>query len=314
MINELWFVLVGVATLFIGLALAFALVGGVTEERTSAAGRSLEAIEALTTAPRALQEQMTPSFSDRVVEPLFTGLAGVGRRITPASQRDKIRMRLDQAGNPVGWDVERVAAFKVLAAILVGLLALVVPLLLGYGVAPALGLLALGAVLGFFVPNLLLKGLVDSRSEQIQRDLPNALDLLTISVEAGLSFDAALAQVSRNTQGPLADEFTRVLQEMQIGMGRTAAIRAMGERSAVPDLQSFASAMVQADEFGIPIAEVLRVQAKEMRVKRRQRAEERAMKVPVKILFPLIFCIMPAIFIVILGPGIILIRDSLLFN
>jgi tight adherence protein C len=313
MVAETWFVLAGVFVLFLGLVLAFSLVGGLTRERVSATGRSLEAIEALTTAPRALQEQTTPPFSDRVVQPVFNGLAGVGRRLTPANQRDKIRLRLDQAGNPIGWDVERIVAFKVLAAILIGLLAIVVTLLLGYGVALAVGLLVVGAILGFFLPNLLLKGLVDTRSEQIQRDLPNALDLLTISVESGLSFDAALSQVARNTEGPLAEEFTRVLQEMQIGLGRTAAIRAMGERSAVPDLQSFASAMVQADEFGIPIAEVLRVQSKEMRVKRRQRAEERAMKLPVKILFPLIFCVMPGIFIVILGPGIILIRDSLLF-
>jgi tight adherence protein C len=133
-------------------------------------------------------------------------------------------------------------------------------------------------------------------------------------VEAGLAFDAALAQVSRNTSGPMADEFTRVLQEMQIGMGRTEAIRAMGERSTVADLRSFTTAMVQADQFGIPIAEVLRVQAKEMRVKRRQRAEEKAQKVPVKILFPLIFLILPALFIVILGPAIIQLRDSLLFR
>jgi tight adherence protein C len=314
MVTEFWFVIAGLAVLFVGLAAAFALVGGLTAERTTAAGRSLEAIEALTTAPRALQEQITPPFSDRVVQPVFNGLAGLGRRLTPENQRDRIRLRLDQAGNPVGWDVERIAAFKVLAGLLVALLMFVVPLLLGYSLALAVGLLAVGAVLGFFLPNLILRGLVDTRSQQIQRDLPNALDLLTISVEAGLSFDAALAQVARNTEGPLAEEFTRVLQEMQIGMGRTAAIRAMGERSAVPDLQSFATAMVQADEFGIPIAEVLRVQAKEMRVKRRQRAEERAQKVPVKILFPLIFCVMPAIFVVILGPGIIIIRDSILLN
>jgi tight adherence protein C len=314
MVTEIWFVIAGLAVLFVGLAAAFALVGGLTAERPSAAGRSLEAIEALTTAPRALHEQITPPFSDRVVQPIFNGFAGLGRRLTPENQRDGLRLRLDQAGNPVGWDVERIAAFKVLAGLLVALLMFVVPLLLGYSVALAVGLLAVGAVLGFFLPNLILKGLVDTRSQQIERDLPNALDLLTISVEAGLSFDAALAQVARNTEGPLAEEFTRVLQEMQIGMGRTAAIRAMGERSAVPDLQSFATAMVQADEFGIPIAEVLRVQAKEMRVKRRQRAEERAQKVPVKILFPLIFCVMPAIFVVILGPGIIIIRDSVLLN
>lgn len=314
MYAQTWFVLVGVAVLFLGLAVAFSLVGGLTAERTSAAGRSLEAIEALTTAPRALREQATPPFSDRVIQPIFDGLAGLGRRLTPAKQRERIQQRLDQAGNPAGWDVERVSAFKVLAAILVAVLAVVVALLLGASAPVVIAVLAVGAVAGFFLPNLLLLDLVQRRSQQIQRDLPNALDMLTISVEAGLSFDAALAQVARNTEGPLAAEFARVLQEMQIGMGRTAAIRAMGERSAVPDLKSFATAMVQADEFGIPIAEVLRVQAKEMRVKRRQRAEERAQKIPVKILFPLIFCVMPAIFVVLLGPGVILIRDSLLFN
>ena len=314
MYAQTWFVPVGVAVLFLGLAVAFSLVGGLTAERTSAAGRSLEAIEALTTAPRALREQATPPFSDRVIQPIFDGLAGLGRRLTPAKQRERIQQRLDQAGNPAGWDVERVSAFKVLAAILVAVLAVVVALLLGASAPVVIAVLAVGAVAGFFLPNLLLLDLVQRRSQQIQRDLPNALDMLTISVEAGLSFDAALAQVARNTEGPLAAEFARVLQEMQIGMGRTAAIRAMGERSAVPDLKSFATAMVQADEFGIPIAEVLRVQAKEMRVKRRQRAEERAQKIPVKILFPLIFCVMPAIFVVLLGPGVILIRDSLLFN
>lgn len=314
MAAETWFIIAGFVALFVGLALAFALVGGLTAERPSAAGRSLEAIEALTTAPRSLQEQASPPFTDRVVQPLFQGVAGLGRRLTPVQQREKIQMRLDQAGNPAGWDVERVVAFKVIAAGLLGLLFLLVPIILGYGLALGIGLLIVGTVLGFFLPNLLLYDIVQRRAQQIQRDLPNALDLLTISVESGLSFDAALAQVARNTEGPLAGEFSRVLQEMQIGLGRTAAIRAMGERSFDPDLRAFAAAMVQADEFGIPIAEVLRVQAKEMRVKRRQRAEERAQKIPVKILFPLIFCVMPGIFVILLGPGVILIRDSVLFN
>jgi tight adherence protein C len=140
--------------------------------------------------------------------------------------------------------------------------------------------------------------------------LPDAIDLLTISVEAGLGFDAALSQVARNTEGPLAGEFFRVLQEMQIGKGRSDALRALGERTTIPELRGFVGAMVQADAFGIAVANVLRAQAKEMRIKRYQRAEEAAQKVPVKILFPLIFFILPALFVVILGPGIVSITDA----
>src|SRR3954471_8683218 len=144
----------------------------------------------------------------------------------------------------------------------------------------------------------------------MQRELPDALDLLTISVEAGLGFDAALSQVARNTEGPLAQELARVLQEMQIGLRRSAALRALGERNSLPDLRSFVSAMVQADAFGIPVGQVLRVQSSEIRVKRRQWAEEAAQKVPVKILVPLIFCILPCLFIAVLGPAGIQIMNS----
>ena len=140
--------------------------------------------------------------------------------------------------------------------------------------------------------------------------VPDTLDLLTISVEAGLAFDSALSQVARNTTGPLAEEFFRVLQEMQIGLGRADAMRALGDRTDLPELRGFITSMVQADSFGIPIAHVLRVQAREMRVKRSQRAEELAQKVPVKILFPLSFCILPALFVVILGPAVIQIFTS----
>ena len=144
----------------------------------------------------------------------------------------------------------------------------------------------------------------------MQRALPDALDLLTISVESGLGFDAALAQVARNTEGPLAQEFARVLQEMQIGMGRGAAMRALGERTHVPEVKGFVSSMVQADALGIPIAQVLRVQSREIRTKRRQRAEEQAQKVAIKILVPLIFCILPCLFIAVLGPAGISIMDN----
>jgi tight adherence protein C len=143
------------------------------------------------------------------------------------------------------------------------------------------------------------------RSYQLGRDLPDAIDLLTISVESGLGFDAAMQQVAKNTDGPLADEFSRMLREMQIGQGRSAALRALSERTNVPEIRSFVSAMVQADAFGIPIAQVLRVQSSEIRVKRRQHAEEKAQQVPVKITIPLIFCILPCLFIAVMGPAAI---------
>jgi tight adherence protein C len=158
---------------------------------------------------------------------------------------------------------------------------------------------------GWFSPSVWLYQVAYNRSDQVRRELPDALDLLTISVEAGLSFDAALAQVARNTSGPLAQELFRVLQEMQIGTGRADALRALGDRSDVQELHSFVASLVQADSLGIPTARVLRVQAVEMRAKRTQRAEEKAQQVPVKILFPLIFCIMPSLFVVIIGPSAI---------
>jgi tight adherence protein C len=159
-------------------------------------------------------------------------------------------------------------------------------------------------------PNLYLYQKGYDRTAKMQKALPDALDLLTISVESGLGFDAALSHVARNTEGPLAHEFSRVLQEMQIGMGRAAALRALGERTNVPELKGFVSAMVQADALGIPIGNVLRVQSNEIRVKRRQRAEEQAQKVAVKILIPLIFCILPCLFIAVLGPAAIGIFQS----
>jgi tight adherence protein C len=163
---------------------------------------------------------------------------------------------------------------------------------------------------GWFGPNFYLYQRVYERSLRIGRELADAIDLMTISVESGLAFDAAVQQVAKNTEGPLAEEFSRVLREMQIGMGRADALRALGERTEVDDLKSFVTSMIQADSFGIPIANVLRIQSSEMRTKRRQRAEEMAQKVPVKITVPLIFCILPTLFVVVLGPAALHVIDT----
>jgi tight adherence protein C len=252
-----------------------------------------------------MRQDLDRPFGDRVVTPTLERMTALGRRFTPDDQAARIKRRLDLAGNPTGWDVNRIVAFRVLGLFGGAILGFLLALLAGSSFLVLIGLTVGSAALGYFGPTVALYQSGYNRSEQIRRDLPDSLDLLTISVEAGLAFDAAVSQVARNTTGPLAEEFFRVLQEMQIGQSRSQAIRAMGERTDVDELTSFASAMVQADTLGIPIANVLRVQADEMRTKRSQRAEEAAQKVPVKILFPLIFCILPVLFIIIIGPAVI---------
>ena len=235
-------------------------------------------------------------------------LQRLAERLSPAGVATIMQRRLDVAGNPQGWTPDRMLAVKglglVTLAALGALYGLHQPELLIVGVG-------LGAVIGFFLPDLLLYNSGQKRQQRIPVELPDVVDMLTICVEAGLGFDAALAQVARNAKGPLAAEFARVLQEMQIGKSRSEALRAMADRTTVPELRSMISALTQSGELGIPVAHVLREQSKEMRVRRRQRAEEQAQKVPVKITFPLILCLFPALMVVIIGPGIIEIAHSL---
>jgi tight adherence protein C len=300
-----WMMLVlGICGIFAALFLSLAAVGVFTNEARGVS-KSLAVVEAFSAAPAAMQQELEPSFNDRVLTPLLNRFIGIGKRISPADHADRIRKKLDVAGNPPGWTVERVEALKVVGVLAGSVGALLFALLLGLSFAPIVALAVGGAVVGYFGPNLYLYQKGYDRTARMQKDLPDAIDLLTISVEAGLGFDSALSQVARNTDGPLANEFARVLQEMQIGLGRAAALRALGERSTLPDLRSFASSMVQADSFGIPVGKVLRVQSDEMRLKRRQRAEEQAQKVPVKILLPLMGCILPCLFLVVIGPAVI---------
>ena len=299
----------GLGAVFLAIAIALTTVGVMTSEKQQVS-RSLAAVQAINTAPASMTNELNRPFRQRVIEPTMARFTRLGRRFARSDQNDRIRHRLELAGNPPNWDVDRVIAFKMLGLIAGFVIGVALPLLFQAGSLPTIGFAVAFSLAGYFAPNLAIYQLGYNRTEQMRRELPDALDLLTISVEAGLAFDAALSQVARNTTGPLAEEFFRVLQEMQIGLGRAEAMRALGERTDLPELRGFVTAMVQADSFGIPIASVLRVQAREMRIKRSQRAEELAQKVPVKILFPLIFCILPALFIVILGPAAITIFHS----
>jgi tight adherence protein C len=290
--------------LFVGLgclllALSLAVVALTAKPRVTAAG-SLALIETSYSATVA-------SRPDAGASPSW--LRSIALRLSPAGVAHGLQRRLDLAGNPPTWTPDRVLAAKGLA------------LLVGAGLGGLLGLrsagwliagLAIGAAFGFFLPDLLLLNAGQKRQTLVRRALPDALDMLTVCVEAGLGFDAALAQVARNTTGPLAQECARVLQEMQIGKSRNEALRALTDRTTVPELRAFVSALAQAGELGVPVASVLREQAREMRLRRRQRAEEQAQKVPVKILFPLITCLFPAMFVIIIGPGAISIARVLM--
>ena len=177
-----------------------------------------------------------------------------------------------------------------------------------FSVLPA----ALFALTGYTFPSAGLASRASKRQKEIRKAMPDTMDLLTISVEAGLGFDAALAQVVKNVPGPLSEEIARMLQEMQIGVSRTEAFRHVNDRTEVPELDGFVLSMIQADKYGVGVAKVLRAQSTELRQKRRQRAEEVAQKVPLKLLFPMIFMVLPAMFIVILGPGAIKVYRDLL--
>ena len=272
--------------------------------------RSLAVLEAMSSAPKELSKDLDKSFSERVVAPLRASALRIGRRFTGADAGERIRHKLDLAGNPPGWTVDRVVAGKVMGLVVGVVVGFVIALVTGQAATLRILIVAGGALAGFFTPGMYLYQKAHDRSHQMQRDVPDAIDLLTISVESGLGFDAAIQQVAKNTEGPLADEFSRMLREMQIGQARGAALRGLGERTNVAEIRGFVSAMVQADAFGIPIAQVLRVQSSEIRTKRRQRAETKAQQVPVKITIPLIFCILPCLFIAVMGPGVISIMES----
>lgn len=239
-------------------------------------------------------------------------LRALAERLTPGGTAAALQRRLDAAGNPGAWTPERVLAYKGLGLVAAGAVFALVAL--GDGPVTALVLGPAGAAAGFFLPDLLLYNAALRRRDAILRALPNVLDLLCVSVEAGLGFDAALQRVAQGTDGPLAAELVRAIQETQIGKSREEALRALAGRVAVEELRSFVAALIHAAELGIPIGTVLREQAREMRVKRRQRAEEAAQKVPVKITFPVAVCVLPALFIVVLGPGVLGLLSSSLFR
>jgi tight adherence protein C len=248
------------------------------------------------------EDTLAKPLSERAVAPIILGAGRLIRRFTPIGYLEKTQRKLILAGNPGNLDAPAFAVIKVATTIVGIVLAFFLQGMAGSGLQRFM-LLILPIVLGFFGPDAWLSRKVDERRTTMQKALPDVLDLLVISVEAGLGFDSALARVVGTVPGPLSEEFFRMLQETRVGVSRRDAMRHLMDRTDLDELRSFLLAMLQAEAFGVAIARVLRVQADEMRVKRRQRAQEKAFASPVKLVFPLVFCIFPSLFIVLLGPA-----------
>jgi tight adherence protein C len=284
------------------LSVVYLLVGASSGPRGVA--RSMAIIEQ-SMSRREVAKQDLP-LTDRLVDPVLDWAKGIGYRLSPDGATNRLAHMLDVAGNPRPWTVERIMGVKGVALILGALLGFLLGGLGARGILYAL----IGAAVLFFLPDLLVYNAGLRRQEELRKGLANSLDMLTVCVEAGQGFDSALLQVARSTHGPVAGEFARVLSEIQMGRSRSEAFALMAQRSTAPEVKNFVSSLVQADKLGIPIGQVLREQTRQMRIVRRQRAEEKAQQVTVKILFPLLLCIFPAIMIVIVGPGAIRIMEA----
>lgn len=258
-------------------------------------------------------ELQAPLF-DRTIRPLAARLSGTVSRVASTSFTQQTEKRLALAGNPGDLRTADWLGIKAVGSIVgavVFFALFVFPGLLSIPVPVNFFMIAVGVLFGYTIPEFWLGGRVRKRQKAILLQIPDALDLLTISVRAGLGFDGALGKVVEKLKGPLTDEFRRALAEIRVGKARRDALRDIVPRTEVPALSNFIGAVIQAEQLGVSISKVLQVQSEQLRIERRQRAEEMAAKAPIKMLFPLVGCIFPSLFIVILGPAIILIMINL---
>ncbi len=258
--------------------------------------------------------ELSQPFSQRVLIPMFEALAKVAQRFTPQNSLETVRHQLMLAGISHKLKPAQFLAYRIGGALVLGVLAVLVVLSSVMPFMQRLLIIGVGFVLGYLLPGTWLGSKIKKRQDEITKAMPDALDLLTICVEAGLGFDAAMQKVAEKWDNELSRAFSRTVQEMQLGKLRREALRDMAGSMDVPDVTSFTAAIIQADQLGVSMAKVMRIQSDTMRMKRRQRAEEKARQAPVKMMIPLVFFIFPTILIVLLGPALIQIRDSGVFG
>ncbi len=261
--------------------------------------------------PVTLEElELSQGFYDRIILPLLNNVGKLAMRFTPQATLENARNRLEMAGNPMRLDPAVFLTFRIMLALVLGGVIFFVFAVGQQNWSQGLLLTALFTFIGFAFPDMWLTGRIRSRQREIFRSMPDALDLLTISVEAGLGFDAALAQVHEKWEDALSLEFGRVLREVRLGKTRREALRSMADRIGVPELTSFVAAVIQSEQLGVSMGTVLRIQSDQMRVRRRQMAEEEAQRAPVKIVFPIGLLIFPSLLIILLGPAILQMLSS----
>ncbi len=274
-----------------------------------------ERLEEYGARPLTLEEiELSQPFSERVVKPLLRNLAKTVTRFTPQSLLKETTKNLERAGNPYNWTATEFIGFRVLAGTILGIAGFLLTSVAKVATAKGLGFALLMGFLGFTLPSIWLGQRVKARKKEILKALPDAMDLITVSVEAGLGFDLALARVVEKWDNELAKEFARFLGEVRYGKGRHEALRDMAARVDLPEFTSFVASIIQAEEMGASMANVMRVQSNYMRIRRRQRAEEQARQAPIKMIVALIFFVFPSILIVLLGPGVIIIKNSTTFR
>lgn len=298
-----------VTLIFTAVALAIWAVLSLVVSDERVVARRLGDLSVYETGQATAANPALRTFGDRVVVPIGQSVSRLASAAAPEGYRTRTRQRIVRAGSSRTMSVGRFVAIKTLAAFGVLVLLTAVAVMAGMSAFGWLFSLAMVAV-AFYLPDIWLSNAIGERQGKIRRELPDFLDMLTISVEAGLGFDAAIAKLVRTTHGPLAQEFGHMLMQVQAGADRRDALQALAERTDVPELNTFVGAIIQAETLGISISSVLRTQAKEMRLKRRQYAEEQAQKAPVKIVFPLVLCILPATMIVVLGPAVVSIGQA----
>jgi tight adherence protein C len=307
----LW-IIIGVVVLILGIVGTVALVrfgvkgaasGGDVQLRLEEyAGRSA--------APLTLEEiELSQPFTQRIIRPILVRLAQTFSRLSPSKTKADIELKLDLAGRPNNWGATEFSGIRIAVGLVLGVLIFLVTSVTK-GVPMALPVGGVAAAIGFFLPILWLSSKTTKRQDEIVKSLPDALDLLTITVEAGMGFDGALQKVAEKWNNELSKGFSKVTQEMRLGIPRREALRNMDKTMGVPDVTTFVAAIIQAETLGVSIAKILRIQSEQMRVKRRQRAEEQANKAPIKMLFPMVFLIFPALFIILLGPAALIIMET----
>jgi tight adherence protein C len=275
--------------------------GKMVEERLQTYG----GLKALT-----LEEvELEKPFAERFLRPSIARVGTLLSRSTPAKARQDLLNQLELAGRPGNLSPEDFGAVRLLASAVTAVVGLLLGILLGSPVALVISI-AVGFILGYYLPVIWLKQLVDRRRAEIQKGLPDAMDLMVIAVDAGLGFDAALTRVTEKYKNALSEEFAKMLREVSLGRPRPEAMDDLGRSSGVDDLHNFVQAVIQSEQFGTGIGKILRLQADEMRRKRRQRAQERAAQATLKMMLPMVGCIFPTLWIVLLGPAILILMKS----